>query len=548
MNNQNLIELIIKFLHLKDIIQLSFVNKFLKVLLDNKQILYINDLWREKCDDEFYNNEISEKITDKNVFSNDNINFFNWKDLYKQFVNNKNKFKIGKISNDIYKIMKLHLFMPKIRKSVPYIENQFFSKHQIFFLDFKNFEKNYLKIKQNINCVQYSIEYKEILEDIFNYQNLENYEISNTNNNDIQFIIWLYQTISLFCLFNYQYLLTIKTNEKIFINEYLNRYNNFVDIALQLKDKYEIINDNLNKLNNSNFGNKKFFSIYIMIYNIWYNKVYTKLANIINNSIYLIMDYTLLNESYEKDECSTNITILNIDEYEIRNNITLINDIGISILDFSIDKDNVMFINHTHLKVNIYYEQYEKIILSWIYNFIEKVAKNKSNWKEYIFNWLNNFLLLSDKNDISYILDKKNFFFITRSKYFLLEKIILFLNPIIKKELDISFLNFINLIKSNNKFIENYNKENYLDLTELVKKKVMEEENYIRQYLKDLMKNTLNISNSDNLINIFFAKNGQSNIEFIRKLSIIYYQTLEKMENLNNIIDKLIPKLCIDKK
>ena len=92
MNNQNLIELIIKFLHLKDIIQLSFVNKFLKVLLDNKQILYINDLWREKCDDEFYNNEISEKITDKNVFSNDNINFFNWKDLYKQFVNNKNKF------------------------------------------------------------------------------------------------------------------------------------------------------------------------------------------------------------------------------------------------------------------------------------------------------------------------------------------------------------------------------------------------------------------------------------------------------------------------
>jgi hypothetical protein len=109
-------------------------------------------------------------------------------------------------------------------------------------------------------------------------------------------------------------------------------------------------------------------------------------------------------------------------------------------------------------------------------------------------------------------------------------------------------LNFINFKKPNNKLIENFNQENYLGLSKLVKKKVMEEENYIRQYLKDLMKNTLNISNSDNLINIFFAKNGQSNIEFIRKLSIIYYQTLEKMENLNNIIDKLIPKLCIDKK
>ena len=71
----------------------------------------------------------------------------------------------------------------------------------------------------------------------------------------------------------------------------------------------------------------------------------------------------------------------------------------------------------------------------------------------------------------------------------------------------------------------------------------MEEENYIKQYLNNLFKNILNVSNSGDLINTFFAKNGQLIIEFIRKLSIIYYQTLEKMENLNNIIDKLIPKL-----
>ena len=58
-----------------------------------------------------------------------------------------------------------------------------------------------------------------------------------------------------------------------------------------------------------------------------------------------------------------------------------------------------------------------------------------------------------------------------------------------------------------------------------------------------MFKNILNVSNSGDLINTFFAKNGQLIIEFIRNLSIIYYQTLEKMENLNNIIDKLIPKL-----
>lgn len=543
MNNQHLIELIIEFMELKDIIQLSFVNKFLNSVLDNKKILYINDLWREKCDDKFYNNEKFEKIRDKNVFSNDNIEFFNWKDLYKKFVNNKKKFCVGEISNDIYRIMKIHLYIPKIRKSIPYFENQFFSKHQIFFLDFKYLEMKYINIKQNINYVQLFIEYKEILVDIFNYQNLGHYEISKINNNDIQFIIWLYHTISLFCLLNYQYLLTIKKNEKIFLNEYLERYNNFVDIALLLEDKYININKNLNTLYNWNFGNKKFFSIYIMIYNIWYNKVYIKLANIINNSIYLIMDNNIFNELKDIDECSTNISILNVDEYEIRDNITLINDIGISILDFSIDKYNVMFINHTHLKVNIYYEQYEKIILSWIYNFIEKTLKNNKNWKEYILNWLNIFLLLSDKKDIGYILDKKNIFFITRTKYFLLEKIIIFLNPFIKKEIDICLFNFIKSIKSNDNNIEKCEQENYLGLNELVKKKVMEEENYIKQYLNNLFKNILNVSNSGDLINTFFAKNGQLIIEFIRKLSIIYYQTLEKMENLNNIIDKLIPKL-----
>ena len=278
-----------------------------------------------------------------------------------------------------------------------------------------------------------------------------------------------------------------------------------------------------------------------MIYNIWYNNVYTKLANIINNSIYLIMDYILLNELNDKDESSTNITTLNIDEYEIRDNITLINDIGISILDCSIDKYNVMFINHTHLKVNIYYKQYEKIILSCILKFIEKVEKNNINWKDYIVNWLNNYFLLSDKEDISYLLNKKNLFFISKTKYFILEKINIVLNPIIKKELDINLLNFINFKKPNNKLIENFNQENYLGLSKLVKKKVMEEENYIRQYLNGEFTNTLNISNAENLINIFFTKNGKSTIEFIRKYSIIYYQTLEKMEKLNNIIDNLIP-------
>ena len=84
MDNNNLLNLIIKFLPLKDIINLSLVNKNLQNSLNNKRNHFVNFLWKEQCDNDFYNNETREKIIDINLISLNNIYFFNWKNLYKK--------------------------------------------------------------------------------------------------------------------------------------------------------------------------------------------------------------------------------------------------------------------------------------------------------------------------------------------------------------------------------------------------------------------------------------------------------------------------------
>ena len=89
MNNENLLRIIIKFLQLKDIINLSLVNRNLNLLLNNETNHIVNNLWKEQCDNDFYHNGIRDKITNKDYFLNEHQHFFNWKELYKKIVFNK---------------------------------------------------------------------------------------------------------------------------------------------------------------------------------------------------------------------------------------------------------------------------------------------------------------------------------------------------------------------------------------------------------------------------------------------------------------------------
>ena len=53
MNNENLLRIIIEFIPLKDVINLSLVNRNLNILLNNETNHFVNNLWKEQCDNDF---------------------------------------------------------------------------------------------------------------------------------------------------------------------------------------------------------------------------------------------------------------------------------------------------------------------------------------------------------------------------------------------------------------------------------------------------------------------------------------------------------------
>jgi hypothetical protein len=99
MGNLKLLSLIIRFLPLKDIINLTLVNQNLYFSLNNKKISLYKFYMKEECYNHFYNNEISETVVN---YSN---NFFF--DLIKKISKQNN-------SNKKYEIMKLHSYPPKL--------------------------------------------------------------------------------------------------------------------------------------------------------------------------------------------------------------------------------------------------------------------------------------------------------------------------------------------------------------------------------------------------------------------------------------------------
>jgi hypothetical protein len=193
-----------------------------------------------------------------------------------------------------------------------------------------------------------------------------------------------------------------------------------------------------------------------------------------------------------------------------------------------------MFINHTNLKVNVFYEEYENILLYRIENFLKNEIFIQNDWEDNLFEWFNNFFFFDEENEL--FSEEKSIYLISRTKYFLFNKIIDFINPYVKAKLDKIFINYINKLNIT-ELIDCHIFEDNLDLSDIVKKKIENEEKNIKNYLKELSSKQLkNLNDIDKIINNFKLKNGKSIFDFIIKLSIKYYQTLEQMESLNNKI------------
>ena len=562
MKNINLWNTIIKYLNIKEILNLSATNKKFRSDLNNKLNLIVNNQWREIFDQKFY--RISEEKTENEELNNSDEGLkIDFKSLFYNFILLKNNIEKLTVSEDIFEIFKLHCYLPKIRKINKLIEYSNSSLHQTYFYDIQKNENrlyeyyNNFFMQENKHLLNNDLEFGEIIYDykqysndiiqseekitlmkkIINYENLEENCNKNYNNQLLNFILWIYQLISLFCIYNRAYIQKYENNSIKFLNEYNERHNSLVQIAMYLNDNYQNINVAFNYIYFYCFGNvEKKFNLYKMIFNIWFQKSFIPLHEKILMSSEEIFKMFLNDSSSLRESMSTN-------DESIENEVTnkeIINEILKDVLDFSIDENNGNYINHLNLPVNDYYKQFENMISNCYISHLQNKIILRSNPNELI-----DFLNVYFKENENYFNDEKNIQLINRSKKIILTNIVKSFNYFLQNELLKEFNIFISDSNNFNNFNNNNNNNNVkieFNFEENVKNAIEKEILNFKNFLYNFaVNNNVNFSSDvNNIINHFIQKS--SVIIFVNKLSGFYYEQKNYLEEISKKIENFLMK------
>ena len=281
---------------------------------------------------------------------------------------------------------------------------------------------------------------KKLIKYITNYsfQKLDNiyYSIINLKNSSkikkkknkinliFHFLIWLNHTFILFnnLLCNYVYQFSDLKDEKKIIIEYSKTHTNLINFGLMVDEKFNNINIIFNLFQKENLSSKNDFKIYYMFMNIMKNNFYLKLKPILNNNIGKMLNI-FYNENFTQEK------ILLIDNYDDNNNIETnyteaineeneienyeddyindslsegidveydedsINENNLSckeiigeysnlILDFSINKYNANYINHSKINLDKYYNEFEDLFQG---KFLENIQNRINKLENYTF-------------------------------------------------------------------------------------------------------------------------------------------------------------------
>ena len=561
MKNINLWNSVIKYLNIKDIIQLSLTNKRFNADLNNKINLIVNNKWREFFDQKFY--RISEEKTEKEELNNSDEGLkIDFKLLFYKFLSCKNTLEKLTVSEDIFDILKSQCYLLKIRKSNKLIEYSNSSLHQTYFYDIQKNENSLYKFynnffnQENKNLLNNDLEYEEIIYDykqyaidifqsqekmtlmnkIIYYENLEDNCNKNYNNQLLNFILWIYQIITLFCIFNRAYIQKYENNSREFLNEYNKRHNSLVRIAMYLNDNYQNINVAFNYIYFYCFGNvDKKFNLYKMIFNIWYQKSYIPLNEKILSSSEEIFKSFLEESSISRESINGN----SMDEEEVTN-IEIINEILKNVLDFSIDENNVNYINHSKLPVNDYYKNFENMISNCYISYLQNQIVLRSNPNELI-DYLNTYFKSENEN---YFYDEKNIQLINRSIIIILTNIVKSFNYFLQNELLNEFNNFFsdsnNFQNANNSYNSVKIESNFEENVKIaIQKEILNFKNYLLNIVVNKNVN-ITLENINNMVNYFIQKS--SVIIFINKLSGFYYEKKNNLEEITKKIENFLRK------
>ena len=570
MQNQNLVNYIISFLSIKEIINLSQTNKKINSMLNNKNNNKVNNLWREECNKHFYLDEELKKSSDEINEYDKGMNI-DWKEYFIAFIKYKNIIS-NEISNDVFNILLVHCYLPKIRKTIPNIESDFSSEHQKHFYDiireenelyhyyniyfgkennenilknpklpFGHFLENFQFYSNQIKCNKLDL---FVLEKEFNYQNEVNITLNQINSEPLKFVFWLQQIIYFYCQLHLGYIFKYEKDNRRFLNEYINRHNSIIDVALYLNDKYEHINVTMNYLyldifNTQNLGRK--FSIYNMILSIWYRNVYLILENDINQNLSITFDNMLdekINLSSISSEHDTTIDsnfISDDEDEEIKDNKSLIECTTNAILDYSIGEFNSNYIKHTDLNINEHYEKCENIIGEKISYMILNKIKNGAD-----FSKLKNVISYQEFYSSSFSLDEEKYLkIIPRTQFNTMKKSIFLIRNYIQEELMEKYIKYIQYYNFEDREMEIEDK----NLFESENKKVNEEIKNIKLFLSSLSKG-FKIDNQkiNTIIDKFLLDDGRKIINLVEQITLFYYEELEKYNNSNKLIESLIKK------
>ena len=347
LNNKNLFILIINYLHIKDLLRLTQVNKHCNILISLYQ-----PKWRYECISFF-----SSVPKSRNFFETNN----SWKKIFKENLlislkwNKNSNNDIIKMKNSIYH--NLHSFspFPRLHKQSSYIENDTNTSFQLYLYDMLYEEQAlYTELDEAFqNSKNLKIALNNILKSDFDTYvfDINKYikAFKNRNKKDqisqillklrwyifdegmfnkvngmilfIQFpplfiVQLLAQTMISYCKMIAFYLMEISSPVDL-INEYMMRYKKYVDVIIDINDKYQNLSIMINYVYDAmefTVNNIPKFSLIRMCMKIWNINVLrvikTKLTESIKKYIDIIIDRDFKEVIPPSCECN-NIDMLN---------------------------------------------------------------------------------------------------------------------------------------------------------------------------------------------------------------------------------------------
>ena len=301
LKNNNLLTQIIVFLNSFEIVILSMCNKHLKKALDTKNNSTTNIIFMFNIIEKYFSIEPLNYFSYKKNLLGKNVIFStDWKSFLKQLKVHISQYEDKTITNRVLDFLKIHLYLPDLRKECFHLEFENSSIHELICYDinsrlihtynyyskhikFENIilhpeNKSKIKIlreklmfeaplanfgdtfKSYIEDIKYIdfvnneiIEYR--YDDIYNSYLENNFkEFNNGKNKDLndifKFILWINFIFIMYCKFNYGYIngLFNNINDEELLTEYITKKSDLINTALLINSTFNNVNIIINFL------------------------------------------------------------------------------------------------------------------------------------------------------------------------------------------------------------------------------------------------------------------------------------------------------------